>query len=72
MSGSSDDDEAVVVAARAQREQALLRRIHRHGDLQARDQLAEEMLPLARALAGRYAGRASRSTTSCRSRASGS
>jgi RNA polymerase sigma-B factor len=57
MSGSSDDDDAVIGAARAQREQALLRRIHRHGDLRARDQLAEEMLPLARALAGRYAGR---------------
>jgi RNA polymerase sigma-B factor len=57
MSGSSDDDDAVVGAARAQREQALLRRIHKHGDMLARDQLAEEMLPLARALAGRYAGR---------------
>jgi RNA polymerase sigma-B factor len=57
MSGSSDDDDAVIGAARAQREQALLRRIHRHGDLRARDQPAEEMLPLARALAGRYAGR---------------
>jgi RNA polymerase sigma-B factor len=56
MSGSPDDD-AVVGAARAQREQALLRRIHQHGDMVARDQLAEEMLPLARALAGRYAGR---------------
>jgi len=56
MSGSYDD-EAVVGAARAKREQALLRRIHHHDDLQARDQLAEEMLPLARALAGRYTGR---------------
>jgi RNA polymerase sigma-B factor len=44
-------------AARAAREQELLRRYHRHGDTFARDQLAEEMLPLARALAGRYAGR---------------
>jgi RNA polymerase sigma-B factor len=35
----------------------LLRRIHEHGDTRARDQLAEEMLPLARALAGRYANR---------------
>src|ERR1700755_1419472 len=44
-------------AARAHREQELLRRYHHGGDTQARDQLAEEMLPLARALAGRYAGR---------------
>jgi RNA polymerase sigma-B factor len=51
------DDESVAGAARAQREQELLRRIHEHGDRRARDQLAEEMLPLARALAGRYAGR---------------
>src|SRR6478735_3284109 len=51
------DDETVAGAARALREQELLRRIHELGDLQARDQLAEEMLPLARALAGRYAGR---------------
>jgi RNA polymerase sigma-B factor len=43
--------------SRAHREQELLRRIHVAGDRQARDQLAEEMLPLARALAGRYAGR---------------
>lgn len=42
---------------RAAREQELLRRYHLHGDERARDQLAEEMLPLARALAGRYAGR---------------
>src|SRR3954464_9024774 len=51
------DDETVAGAARAAREQELLRRIHEHGDMRARDQLAEEMLPLARALAGRYAGR---------------
>src|SRR5204863_9279058 len=31
--------------------------LHEHGESSARDQLAEEMLPLARALAGRYAGR---------------
>lgn len=42
---------------RAARERALLRRYHELGDTSARDQLAEEMLPLARALAGRYAGR---------------
>src|SRR3954454_19833931 len=44
-------------AARAAREQDLLRRYHEQGDTRARDALAEEMLPLARALAGRYAGR---------------
>jgi len=44
-------------AARAAREQELLRRYHHGGDTRARDQLAEEMVPLARALAGRYAGR---------------
>ncbi len=42
---------------RAERERVLLRRYHEQGDTRARDQLAEEMLPLARALAGRYAGR---------------
>jgi RNA polymerase sigma-B factor len=52
-----DQGEATTTAARAQREQELLRRIHLHGDARARDQLAEEMLPLARALAGRYANR---------------
>jgi RNA polymerase sigma-B factor len=41
----------------ARRERELLRRYHRFGDNRARDQLAEEMLPLARALAGRYTGR---------------
>jgi RNA polymerase sigma-B factor len=41
----------------ADRERLLLRRYHEGGDLRARDRLAEEMLPLARALAGRYAGR---------------
>src|SRR6478609_6496225 len=52
-----DQGEAITTAARALREQELLRRIHEQGDTRARDQLAEEMLPLARALAGRYAGR---------------
>src|SRR4051795_3120829 len=42
---------------RALRERSLLRRYHRDGDAAARDELAEEMLPLARSLAGRYAGR---------------
>jgi RNA polymerase sigma-B factor len=41
----------------ARRERELLRRYHRFGANRARDQLAEEMLPLARALAGRYTGR---------------
>src|SRR3954447_16140598 len=44
-------------ADRAARERVLLKRYHEHGDTGARDRLAEEMLPLARALAGRYAGR---------------
>jgi RNA polymerase sigma-B factor len=42
---------------RAARERLLLTRYHEGGDTAARDQLAAEMLPLARALAGRYAGR---------------
>src|SRR3954447_11417082 len=42
---------------RADRERELLRRYHEDGDVRARDMLAEEMLPLARALAGRYTGR---------------
>src|SRR6476619_3043769 len=52
-----DHGEAITTAARALREKALLRRIHEQSDARARDQLAEEMLPLARALAGRYANR---------------
>ena len=44
-------------AARALRERELLKRYHHFGDERARDQLAEEMVPLARALAGRYTGR---------------
>ena len=44
-------------AARALRERELLRRYHVEGDETARDALAEEMLPLARMLAGRYSGR---------------
>src|SRR3954451_8141895 len=47
----------IETASRAAREQELLRRYHHGGDVRARDQRAEEMLPLARALAGRYAGR---------------
>jgi RNA polymerase sigma-B factor len=48
---------AHINASRAAREHELLRRYHEDGELAARDELAEEMLPLARALAGRYAGR---------------
>jgi RNA polymerase sigma-B factor len=44
-------------ADRAVRERALLRAYHEKGDARARDTLAEEMVPLARALAGRYSGR---------------
>jgi RNA polymerase sigma-B factor len=47
----------IETAFRAAREQDLLRRYHERGDTRARDQLAEEMLPLARALAARYANR---------------
>jgi RNA polymerase sigma-B factor len=36
---------------------ALLEAYHRRGDRGARDKLVEELLPLVRALAGRYAGR---------------
>ena len=39
------------------RERTLLRAYHEHGDTRARDALAEEMVPLARALAARYSGR---------------
>src|SRR5213595_2494587 len=52
-----DEGGKIANAARAEREHELLRRYHVDGDAAARDQLAEEMLPLARALAGRYAGR---------------
>src|SRR5213595_681333 len=52
-----DEGEAITTAARALREQELLRQIHEQDNTRARDQLAEEMLPLARALAGRYANR---------------
>ncbi|HEV2768605.1 MAG TPA: SigB/SigF/SigG family RNA polymerase sigma factor [Solirubrobacteraceae bacterium] len=49
--------DAVDTAARASRERELLKRYHHFGDERARDRLAEEMVPLARALAGRYTGR---------------
>ncbi len=57
VSSPEDEDLAVITGVRADREQTLLRRIHERGDARARDQLVAEMLPLARALAGRYAGR---------------
>jgi RNA polymerase sigma-B factor len=53
----SDAGGNIETAARAAREHDLLRRYHEQGDTRARDQLAEEMLPLARALAARYANR---------------
>jgi RNA polymerase sigma-B factor len=53
----SDPGGHIESAARAAREQELLRRYHHGGDTRARDRLAEEMLPLARALAARYANR---------------
>ncbi len=58
LAGSSAGVEQTAESAgRARRERELLRRVHVLGDQRARDQLAEEMLPLARALAGRYTGR---------------
>ncbi len=50
-------DGGITNAERAVRERALLRAYHEDGDTRARDTLAEEMVPLARALAGRYTGR---------------
>jgi len=52
-----DEAGKIASAARAGHEHELLRRYHVDGDLAARDQLAEEMVPLARALASRYVGR---------------
>src|SRR3954467_13739366 len=52
-----DEGGKIANAARAEREHELLRRYHVDGDAAARDTLAEEMVPLARALAGRYGGR---------------
>ena len=45
----------------------LLEAYRQTGDRAARDKLVEELMPLVRSLARRYAGRASRSTTSSRS-----
>lgn len=49
--------DASQTAARARRERELLQRYHEQGDVRARDELVAEMLPLARSLAARYAGR---------------
>ncbi|MBJ7330483.1 MAG: SigB/SigF/SigG family RNA polymerase sigma factor [Solirubrobacteraceae bacterium] len=51
------DRDASQSAARARRERELLERYHLQGDPRAREELVEEMLPLARSLASRYAGR---------------
>lgn len=53
----TDHDASRSAAARARRERELLHRYHDRGDVRARDELLEEMLPLARSLAARYAGR---------------
>jgi RNA polymerase sigma-B factor len=50
-------EQASPTGSRAARERALLRRVHLNRDPRARDQLAEDLLPLARALAARYANR---------------
>ena len=56
MTMNADQHEPSSGSERARRERELLARIHK-GDERARDALAEEMLPLARALASRYANR---------------
>ena len=53
-------------------ERLLLIRYHELGDLGTRDELVHRLMPLARHLARRYSTWRSRSTTSCRSRASAS
>jgi RNA polymerase sigma-B factor len=57
MSRSGDSGGAASPGGRADRERDLLRAYHERGDTRARDELAEQMVPLARALAGRYGGR---------------
>src|SRR3954468_18764209 len=52
-----DEGGKIANAARAEREHELLRRYHVDGDLAAKDQLAGEVLPLARAPAGPHPGR---------------
>ena len=44
-------------AIEERRHEELLRAYHEEGDRAARDRLVEEMLPLVRSLASRYAGR---------------
>ena len=56
-SDRADEVEADAATSPAERERRLLRRVHLHGDMRARRQLAEDMLPLARQLARRYANR---------------
>jgi RNA polymerase sigma-B factor len=51
------DGDPIHEAGIARHERELLRRVHQDGDRAARNELAERMLPLARSLAGRYAGR---------------
>jgi RNA polymerase sigma-B factor len=46
-----------VITTEERRHEELLRAYHEDGDRAARDRLVEEMLPLVRSLAGRYAGR---------------
>ncbi|MDQ3668695.1 MAG: sigma-70 family RNA polymerase sigma factor, partial [Actinomycetota bacterium] len=48
-------DLASVRSQRAQRGRDLLRAYHERGDLEARERLIEQYLPLVRALAARYA-----------------
>jgi RNA polymerase sigma-B factor len=51
---SADADEAEIGPTRAEHDRRLLVRYHRHGDRQAREQLVERLLPLARRMARRY------------------
>jgi RNA polymerase sigma-B factor len=51
---SADADEAEIGLTRAEHDRRLLVRYHRHGDRQAREQLVERLLPLARRMARRY------------------
>ena len=54
---SAVSDPALRKDRRAQRGRELLRAYHEHGDLEARERLIEQYLPLVRALASRYARR---------------
>ena len=56
-SDRAEEVETDATTPAAERERRLLRRVHLHGDMRARRQLAEDMLPLARELARRYANR---------------